>query len=27
LVRGLEPEKENYALMGDLARILYQTTE
>jgi len=27
LVRGLEPEKENYALMGDLARILYQATE
>ena len=27
LVRGLEPEKENYVLMGDLARILYQATE
>jgi beta-lactamase class A len=27
LVRGLEPEKENYALMGDLTRILYQATE
>jgi beta-lactamase class A len=27
LVRGLEPEKENYKLMGDLTRILYQATE
>jgi beta-lactamase class A len=27
LVRGLEDEKQNYALMGDLARILYQAVE
>ena len=27
LVRGLEPEKEDYKLMGDLARILYLATE
>ena len=27
LVRGLEDEKQNYALMGDIARILYQTVE
>jgi len=27
LVRGLEPEKENYKLMGDLAQIFYQATE
>jgi beta-lactamase class A len=27
LVRGLEDEKVNYALMGDLARILYQASE
>jgi beta-lactamase class A len=27
LVRGLEDEKQNYKLMGDLARILYQATE
>jgi beta-lactamase class A len=27
LVRGVEDEKQNYGLMGDLARILYQATE
>jgi beta-lactamase class A len=27
LVQGVEDEKQNYALMGDLARILYQATE
>jgi beta-lactamase class A len=27
LVRGLEDEKQNYALMGDLARILYAAVE
>jgi beta-lactamase class A len=27
LVRGLEVEKQNYALMGDIARILYQAVE
>lgn len=27
LVRGLEDEKQNYALMGDLTRILYQASE
>jgi beta-lactamase class A len=27
LVRSLEDEKQNFALMGDLARILYQATE
>jgi beta-lactamase class A len=27
LVRGLEPEKEDYKLMGDVARILYLATE
>ncbi len=27
LVRGLEPEKENYILMGDLAKLLYQAAE
>jgi beta-lactamase class A len=27
LVRGLEPEKENYKLMGDLTKFLYQAAE
>jgi beta-lactamase class A len=27
LLRGLEDEKQNYALMGDLARILYAAVE